>query len=529
MWLQRLDRRALLHSSNLCRLVNLQRYFLSGRYDTVENQLPRDKQRSFLRNMEASKKLRGDEEVRNPVIPPGINEDIHALLDEASKSSVIIDIVKTHINRIEHVSVFGKAMKKCDKMTDWKSVREIMDLLLCSDVQPDPIAFNIYMNSMARSDAPGQCIHSFRTMVEDHKLKPDVFHINVLLKSCRRQGRSKDAERTWKDMKKRHKLVPNHFTYAEMILVYAKAHENEKAKTLFEEYLEKVRNKDLPASDTTMGSYLNVSSRSGDLKEMERTLELRQKFGFEPNAVTVADMMRGCFAAREFEHCIVVFDEWIKGKKKPSMPMMFLKCCALNGMIRTAESPELKQKHYWDLWQTIYEDLLRYDLNVDFQIVTTQLGALIWMCGDQDPRVIVQEFEALVDKGLIGYQSYDERLQQNVIELHHFEPWAAQFIIRYVIGIQLKSVMSIEQKELWIIVGRGKHTDGKRNKRGSLKDFITHELASWNPPIIALSSTTVPGRLYIERKHLEHYLRSEDNYAKQKLTIPSNDWFIPDD
>lgn len=498
-------------------------------FGNAPNKLFDDTLRIWLNQQAASKQRRGDSLNDHTVIAPDVNADIHSLLDRSDNSSQVTNIIRSHLNEIEHCSVFGKAMMKCDKLRDWVAVQKIMDMMLnASSVIPSAIQFNIFMNSMARSDSPGQCVKYFKIMVDDLKIPPRIYDINVLLKSFRRQGRTKDAEWAWRSMRSRYKLDPTHYTFSEMISVYAFAHEKKKASKLFHEYLNLVDKQQVLLDQATFGSFFNVFSRSGDIEGMEMVSDLMKKHDLTSDIVCESDKMRGYYVDRQHQKSLDVCTEWTEKGNTPSMAMMQLKCCALSGLMRMTESNDEKQNIYWRIWKTIYEELPSYGLYMDYKIVETQLDGLIFLCAHQDPRIIVSEFEEMVQKGHIGYQSFDDETQQTVVDLHCFQPWTAQFVIRYVIGIKLRDTLSSDGR-LRVIVGTGKHREGKGRNKAKLRDFIVKELSSWDPPVAAHSPQTNRGKLVIEKKDLEPYLQSERNYARQKLTEPSSDWYVPQD
>ena len=53
------------------------------------------------------------------------------------------------------------------------------------------------------------------------------------------------------------------------------------------------------------------------------------------------------------------------------------------------------------------------------------------------------------------------------------------------------------------------------------------ELASWNPPIRSHVWAENKGTIYIEKEDLLPYVQ-DNNYAKLRLTEPSNDWYYED-
>eukprot|EP01083_Nonionella_stella_P257416 881156_1 len=150
------------------------------------NRLSNTQHHNRITNSQISKQLLGEDDVRKPIAgPPGINLDIKAYIETSNSSKDILSMIEQNVNIIEHASIFGKAMKKCDDLRDWESVHEIMKLLLSSDVQPHLIAFTIFFNSMAHSDSPALTIEYFDVMVNKYCIQPNVICFGTILKSFR--------------------------------------------------------------------------------------------------------------------------------------------------------------------------------------------------------------------------------------------------------------------------------------------------------------------------------------------------------
>eukprot|EP01083_Nonionella_stella_P102528 291718_1 len=112
------------------------------------NLLSKTKHHNKITSSRISKQRRGEGDVISPAQGAPVNADIKTYIDNADSSKDILSMIKQNVKIIEHVSIFGKAMKKCDDLRDWESVHEIMKLLLSSDVQPHLIAFTIFFNKM---------------------------------------------------------------------------------------------------------------------------------------------------------------------------------------------------------------------------------------------------------------------------------------------------------------------------------------------------------------------------------------------
>eukprot|EP01084_Bolivina_argentea_P237602 399288_1 len=469
----------------------------------------------------------GVDKTRKPIlIPTGINQDIKKHINKATSGIQIKKIIQNNQYKIEHPAIYGKAMKKCDELRDWKSMHEIMKLLLKSAHVPQRTTFTIFINGMAHTDRPELCVKYFHLMIDKYSIYPDHILLAAFIKSFRMQANYHQAEKYWKLCTEQYNVNPSQMGYTEIISVYSRAHQHEKAADKFTEYLEKVNNGKLLCNRATFNAYLNVLSRCGDIDAMENFIPTMKQYGLDIDHIATADIMRGYYAARNYQKCIHTLENWLNQGKRPNMAMMHLKCVALSYMIREYNL-ERKRILYEELQDTIYCQMQAHGLNANPHIFTTLLQAAIFMYYDNDPIRIVETFEGLVNKGQLGYVNYSNVTKTTSIDLHTYNFWNAQFILRYLIGYKLDTLLTKNCDRLHVIVGKGKHREGKANKQGRLRDFITKELSTWKPPINCSPHDADNGLLAIDITQLMPYLQS-NNYAKEKLTVASNDWFYCD-
>ena len=463
-------------------------------------------------------------------IPLDLKKDVANKIDEANSGHHILSIIQTNMDTINHTYIFNKAMKKCYHIRDWNSIIKIMDLALDSAIKPDYYVLGCFLKYMANGDYPDICIKYFDILTKPpYSVKPDVIIFSQLLKSFRMQGITKYAQRYWQLMKIKYEIEPDEMIYSEMLNVYGPAYDKQGATEIFNEYINKVDTKKLTVQLPVFNSYLNVFSRSGDIEGMTKVGNLIKEYGLEYSVITVADMMRGYHAARDIDGCLNILELWIESGRMPTASMLYLKCVALVHKIRENEmaSFDIRYDIYKELQDTVYtkiQDGKKPNPLLQLQI----LEGAIFLYRFENPMEIVRVFEDLLQRKLIGYEAYDKVFQRYIIDLHRFQLWQAQFIMRYLIGLKCKELIesSLFDDKLWIIVGKGKHTDGG-DREGKLMEFIATDLLSWNPPIYCEIYKPNPGCIYIEKRRLVPYL-AEDNFARGRLTELSDDWYYAD-
>ena len=181
------------------------------------------------------------------------------------------------------------ALKRCSHFKDWMLLRQIMDLLLMSNVKPTIFEFTQFFNGLARSDFSVRLSDQYyRKMRDEFGLAPDLVVFSILIKSCRKEADYKLAESYWIEMQNEYHLVPTSWLYTEMISVYAKGNRTAKAVTLFQQYHDKLLRKEVESDLTTFHSYLTVHSRNGDIKGMKDALRVIRARNINLNKVCVS-------------------------------------------------------------------------------------------------------------------------------------------------------------------------------------------------------------------------------------------------
>ena len=94
---------------------------------------------------------------------------------------------------------------------------------------------------------------------------------------------------------------------------------------------------------------LNVYSRCGDLQGIIDILKLKKEYGFtDLSEMVIGDIMRCLCVNSKYTQCIQTLNLWVNMNKdaltprKPSLPMMGLKCAALGYLISCTDDRKRK-------------------------------------------------------------------------------------------------------------------------------------------------------------------------------------------
>ena len=439
----------------------------------------------------------------------------------ASSPREIADIFHFKMNDIHHSSIYGKAMKQMaslrsrDPDETVKQIKSVMDILLHQhDISvlsiESVIEFNIFFQAMIKFDKPDLCQSYFDEMVNHYKLQltPNSYVFASMIKSCRSQGNYQQAEWYWDIMTKKYNLIPNTVICTEMMSVYYKAHQKEKAITFFNKYGSEIADKQM------MSSYLSVFTRTGDVNGMQNVLEMMRAKGFQFDSAIFADVMTGYFNAKQPQRCLEVFDELISsGICYPNREVLGLKCLALCYMLQTDRSlsSDRKQEIYAEIKDVIERKYPFYGIVCQHQEYELLLRATILLNegGDQTPSIKVLE-------GMLKRKQLFIADRSGAIDLHRYFPITAVFILRYVLFHKLDTVLQRNMDSLSIIVGKGKHRSGAENRKGNLKRLIVKELMSFDPPIQCHNHPTNEGMIVIDRQYLEHLVETNKRRSELK-------------
>eukprot|EP01083_Nonionella_stella_P014860 41614_1 len=474
------------------------------------------------------------------------NHHVRYLIHKCTRSNDVLSIINTYRDKIEiEAASFGKAMQKSNQLKDYSTTIQLMDILLLhTTVTPSIVEFNILFNGLCLARNHFEIIKYLEVMLQKYKIKPDLFTFCALFKTCRTTGRYDEAQKYWDLMRHKFNIEPNEIAYNELMLVYSKSNKKWRVIALFNEYLFKLKCNEMSLNVILFQTYLNIFCRLGDVAGMLEALELLTRYGIGYNGIIYLYVMRGYLVNRQMDKCIETFNELLHSRLPMDKSHFCLKCVALIHIMKhNINNYDVKLKLYGEIEDIIYHQFKDYGWSatqVEFRLL---FQACIVLYHNVDPMQMVQTFEKLMNNGCIGFTNVCAHTGKLRVDLHGYQKSEAQFILRYLIGFVLNDKRKYEEwihndrglnDYLVILTGKGRHSSGKSNLEANLREFMMEELMSYDPPIKSEIDARNTGQIKIHKSHLKAYCEDEGksngqmNYAMQRLTLASDDWWMDD-
>lgn len=435
---------------------------------------------------------------------------IHTLSDCKCSEDIIVFLEK-HNENINDSIIYVQALKKCHNFSqnDPRPFHKIFTMLLHSNHTQNILHFNTFFHVI--TDAPLLCSRYFKAMTTKYNIQPNIHTFDALINGCLKQKRYRTAAKYWYLMKEKYKINPTDSIYAKMINIYSKSHKINRAQKIFSEYLKNIQSNESNASFVVFNAYLNSFCSIGDIKGMKMAFKLMQEYKIKINAEIIGNIMNGyligCYpqkSLRTFNQFTAKNNEIEQYKKSEMKYLLNIKCKALHKMIENECDKNEQFKLYSDLKYIIFYQFDEYKLSV--RSIRCLLESAICLFDKKNPIKIVQIFESLVNENRIKYLKYYQDLDIFAIDLHDFGPVSAKFVLSYCIQYKLKELIK-DKDTLIIIVGKGLHTQGKKNKHCMMREFVINELLTYTPPINCKQDTNNKGRLFIQKNELLPYLK----------------------
>eukprot|EP01084_Bolivina_argentea_P136409 240231_1 len=135
-------------------------------------------------------------------------------------------------------SIYNSAITKCGELGDIKSAYKIMKYMGKNNIKRDRNTYNILFRALSINE----CVYNYskyiKKMISKDNIKPDIITATILIGGCKKRGDIETAENIWNNIILKFELQATEITYIEILNVYAKAANSNKAQIKFKEMIE---------------------------------------------------------------------------------------------------------------------------------------------------------------------------------------------------------------------------------------------------------------------------------------------------
>eukprot|EP01084_Bolivina_argentea_P279305 477494_1 len=265
-------------------------------------------------------------------------------------------------------------------------------------------------------------------------------------------------------------------------------------------------------ADTPMiNAYLNVFTKTGDIKDIDNVLNTFQNNGidYKHNITLCENIMNGYFNASQYEKCIAFYKQTMKvennhcieaAKLEPTESMLKLKLLSHLTMFE-----KLYDRYTHNVAKLSHYYTINYMLAIEipdpkfFEFEILLRAILKRNEPGWNYRNIIVLFINCVKRGKLHW------VKDGCVDLSNYCIITAQFVLRYVLAYKVKELLK-NNEYFYIIVGDDKD---KMN-------FLLNELLQFYPKIAGIIDANDEAKIKIHRQHLEPYLLN-NNYAQVLL------------
>lgn len=309
-------------------------------------------------------------------------------------------------------------------------------------------------------------------------------------------------------------------------------------------------------TDITMNQFINIFGNNGKIRKMEALfqwwLDNEQRLNIKPDIITINSMLNAYGKIGDVDKCEELFNSYcskeheIKFYLKPTViTFSHIITCIANAIDKVNENNVEERQKLKERGLKYYKKMqIIYGMDDYYNSVTTAIMNVCLKCNDlmtllrifderrvKDPldrQMYNIAFRGLFDNGLIGeaLTLFEEGWQHNVLKyLHPSGPYSMDLhgfdVATSVIAIMhnlrticnnIKDNENFKVPSIWIVVGKGTHSDKKQPNQGKyqlLRDSLPNMLRDerlFDPPLETFIPDWNTGRMKIDDKSLLQYL-----------------------
>eukprot|EP01083_Nonionella_stella_P014475 40643_1 len=391
-------------------------------------------------------------------------------------------------------SVYTAGITKCGELGDIYNACNIMKLMRKHKVKRNINCYNILFRAMALNEKVYEYPKYLQYLVDKEKLKPDIITAGILIGGCKARGAMQMAEQIWKDIIVAFELQPTQITFIQMLSVYAKGADKDKAQRTFKEMMEA----GIQPCQSSCGALMECFAKCLDIESALKIKQFMELKGVAVGSHQYRSLM-SCYLKHKMPlKALQVYDEYENSLQSDDIPAN-----AIIGMKNTAFLVMLEEN--------VNQNINESTTNHYYQMVTKgnvdemrrlygNKSAVLQSCGNhvlqahvlyhdvlkKDEKKTVQLFCKVCEDYNIGYWVKCRKTGGWMIDFHSFGYVVAKFVLKYLFKYEKRNILEME--DVLILCGKGYHrdkyanADTQKQQRGIMY-FVQHQIARWSPPI----------------------------------------------
>ena len=418
-------------------------------------------------------------------------QDIRQQIFRCRDGKSILKLLKRD-SRILEQSVYTSAMTKCGELGDIKNACKVMKRMHKKDIPRDRNCYNILFRALSLNEKVYEYPKYINWMVQKDNILPDIITATTLIGGCKKRGDEETAENVWNDIIIKFNLTPTDITYVQMISVYAKSANKEKAQKSFKQMMD---NGIRPNSETC-GALMQCFAACMDIDNIFKIKNFMELKGLKLDSFHYISLITVFLKSHLPSKALSMYHEYeqtLKDSDIPSKTMLGCKNAIFLAFLEQNIKKNIDDANTGYYYQMVTKDTLN-DIKKLYGSKTSLLGKLSQnvlkavvmyhynLKGDE--KKAMELFGALCEELDIGYWKRCNQTNNWMIDFHSFSYETCKFVLEYVFKYEQQNILDMGD-DMMILCGRGyhrdKYVDDKQPTKRGLMYFVQHELAKWSP------------------------------------------------
>lgn len=432
--------------------------------------------------------------------------------------------VLSQISNTNDMSVYSTAIKKCSDLKDIQNCKIIFKMVIENHSQMNIYLYNALFLAFTENDSIWECNAYLKQMMGKYNLMPDSATASILLKGCKCRGNINQARKIWKDVILKYDIPLTNYMLVELISIYGKFGEIEKAEKIFNRCLSS--SESITICNYMCGAMINAYAKNNQIEKALAIQTYAANENLELSVIEILPIMSFYLKTENalFYNPSKTLQLCMEYDHEPYVNGLFhLKSVAYLHLLRKEIEQQMKvcndqnsnlvQYYFSMIVNSMMEERAKYGISEsEFAFIHVRLRAFLYYYRYEfDHKCLVEYYQKLCEHGHIQHWT---KLKQNntlsVLDLHNFGYEIAHFLLLYVLKYETKKILNLEQ--ILIVCGKRTHINPHVSGEGLLK-FVQGLLQNTFHPSIRCSLYKTPnsrrnkGILLLNKNDVENYCK----------------------